>query len=165
MTLKPALAISALIAALSIIPAQTRGSNMSKNQACFKEYPHAEASAPSWDIEAVETAWRTPIGSELFLVGGIDNYGWARACHVADAPADIFEGEYRDRTTWYRGRFRLETMQGAAAAPDAPDRFYISHYAHPDGLVLYPINEGPPPVETLRLRPIDPEGFATKPPM
>ena len=133
------------------------------NQNCVREYPFADTSVPPWDIEKVERVWGEPLREDFILVGGVDNYGWARACRVPDTATDIFEGEYRDQTTWYRGRFRLETSEGKPAPNDALDRFYVSHYAYPDGLVLYPITEGTPPVKTLRLVPIDAGGFARRP--
>ena len=83
----------------------------------------------------------------------------ARACRVPGAATNIFDGEYRDQTTWYRGRFRLENPEGKPAPDDALDRFYVSHFAYPDGLLLYPVTESTPPIKTIRLVPIDAGGF------
>jgi len=132
---------------------------MPVSQNCVREYPFTKASVPSWDIEKVERVWGEPLGENLILVGGVDGYGWARACRVPGVATDIFEGEYRDQTIWYRGRFRLETSEGKPAPDDALEHFYVSHFSYPDGLILYPIAEGPPPVNTLKLLPIDSDGF------
>jgi hypothetical protein len=137
----------------------SEGVAMPVSQNCVLEYPFRDASAPSWDIENVERVWGEPLREDFILVGGVDGYGWARACRVPGAAINIFEGEYRDQTTWYRGRFRLETPEGKPAPDDALERFYVSHFAYPDGLVLYPITESPPPVKTLHLTPIDADGF------
>lgn len=129
------------------------------NQNCVREYPFRKDSVPSWEIEKVERVWGEPLGENFILVGGVDGYGWARACRVLGVATDIFEGEYRDQTIWYRGRFRLETSEGKPAPDDALEHFYVSYFDYPDGLILYPIAEGPPPVKTLRLLPIDSDGF------
>ena len=39
------------------------------------------------------------------------------------------------------------------------ERFYVSHFDYPDGLVLYPITERAPPVKTLRLVPVNADNF------
>ncbi|AHG65589.1 hypothetical protein MIM_c35290 [Advenella mimigardefordensis DPN7] len=132
---------------------------MPVSQNCVREYPLERASVPSWEIRTVERVWGEPLSEDLILVGGVDGYGWARACRVSSVAANIFEGEYRDQTMLYRGRFRLETEEGKAAPEDALALFYVSHFSYPHGLILYPVTEGPPPVKTLRLVPIDTDGF------
>lgn len=141
------------------IPESTEGKNRPISQNCVREYPFRKDSVPSWDIEKVERVWGEPLGENLILVGGVDGYGWARACRVLGVANDIFVGEYRDQTIWYRGRFRLETSEGKPAPDDALEHFYVSNFDYPDGLILFPIVEGPPPVKTLRLLPIDSDGL------
>lgn len=133
---------------------------MSTDRNCVKQYPSVNAEAPAWDKAAVEAAWGAPLSEDLVLIGGVDSFGWTRACRVSGPDADLFEGEYRDQTTWYRGRFRLQAAPGQPVPADALERFYVSHFSYPEGLVLYPIHEGPPPVRTLLLVPIDPTGYA-----
>lgn len=137
----------------------TEGSAAPVGQSCVREYPFRKDSVPPWDIEKVEHVWDAPLGENLILVGGVDGYGWARACRARGVATDIFEGEYRDQSILYRGRFRLETSEGKTAPDDALEHFYVSNFSYPDGLILYPIVEGPPPVKTLRLVPIDAGGF------
>lgn len=130
---------------------------------CVQAYPRAEYTAPQWEIEKVEQIWDAPLGSDLILVGGVDGFGWARACRVPGNTEDIFEGEYRDPGVWYRGRFRLETEEAGRAPADALTSFYASHFDYPNGLILMPVADLPPPIKTLRLVPIDADGYATPP--
>lgn len=141
------------------IAESAEGKSMPLSQNCVREYPFRKDSVPSWEVEKVERVWGGPLGESLILVGGVDGYGWARACRVRGDATDIFEGEYRDKTIRYRGRFRLETSEGKPAPDDALEHFYVSHFDYPDGLILFPIVEGPPPVKTLRLLPIDSDGL------
>ncbi|WP_435656559.1 hypothetical protein [Brucella pituitosa] len=130
------------------------------SQSCVRDYPSTDMSAPpAWEIEKVERVWGKPLREDFILVGGVDGYGWARACRVPGAAAGVFEGEYRDQTIWYRGRFRLETWEGRPAPDNAMDRFYVSHFDYPDGLILYPITKRTPPVKTLRLVPVNTDNF------
>lgn len=145
------------------IPVYAGGNAMTNDQNCVREYPFANREAPPWDVEKVENIWGEPLRDDLILVGGVDSYGWARVCRVAGKDGDVFEGEYRDQMTWYRGRFRLETQEGELVPAEALKTFYASHFTYPEGLILYPIAESPPPVRTLRLTPIDATGYSVPP--
>lgn len=130
---------------------------------CVQNHPET-GPTPEWDAEEVARLWGDPLDPDLLLIGGVDSYGWVRACRVEGGPLEILAGEYRDRVTWYRGRFRLQDPQGDALPGDVLDRFYVSHYSPGEGLVLYPLAETPPPVPHLLLVPLDDTGFAAPPP-
>ncbi|MEM8849592.1 MAG: hypothetical protein AAGE03_06095 [Pseudomonadota bacterium] len=133
-------------------------------QLCAQGFPGLDpADLDPVDVAEVERVWDTPLPDTLILVGGVDQRGWARACRIPDDPAGLFDGEYRDRQTWYRGRFALRAADDGDVPPDALESHYLSHFDQQDGLVLYPLGDPAPPVRRLLLVPVDPRGYATAP--
>ena len=119
-----------------------------------------QATAP-WNVTGVERVRRPPLGPDLSLVAGVDSYGWLRACRITGP--DLFGGEYRDRLTWYRGRLRLQWLDGSRAPVEALATFHTSHFDPTDGLLLCPNIRPEPPVPYLLPVPSDPGGYARKP--
>ena len=130
---------------------------------CVPEYGRLDRAEVAWDAAEVEQVWNAPLPQDLLVTGGVDQRGWFRACRIPDDPDGLFEGEYRDRHTWYRGRFVLRAGDGGDLPENALDTHFVNYFEAGRGLVLFPVGDPEPPVRALVLEPIDPEGFATRP--
>ena len=163
MTARPALVLACLVALASGVDAEARDAT-----SCFTAYEQRDRTDGAYpeDIEEVERVWGAPLPADLLVIGGIDQFGWARVCRIADDRDGLFEGEYRDRQVWYRGRFVLRAgLENAKVPEGALETHYMSAFSHNVGLLHYPLGNPEPPVQYLVLEPVDPEGFAALPPI
>lgn len=133
---------------------------------CLQGYESVDPAADEdvgYAIAEVERIWKAPLGDDLILTGGVDGYGWFKACRLEGPAPDIYVGEYRSSGTWYQGRFRLQWPDGSPPPDDAIDTYYVDYYSPGRGLVLHLINSVPPPVPYLFLVPLDEAGFKPMP--
>jgi hypothetical protein len=131
---------------------------------CIRHHDYAAndiAPGPA-DAEDVARVWNRPIPADWQPLGGIDWYGWGRACHHAGDPPDILRGGYRDRLINYEGTFRLRYPDGTPAPFSAAKGFRLNYYDASRGLILD--TDGPPPVRFLILEFADPAAIEQAPP-
>ncbi len=130
---------------------------------CVQQYsdpsaaPHDEHS-----IAEAERIWDRPLAPDMIPVGGVDLPGWAKLCQYDPARRDLMEGEYRDRSVRYVGRFQLQMEDGRSVPPDALDAYYSSHFVSGSGLIMYPNDPSRPRLPRLIAVPMDRGGYVEK---
>lgn len=127
---------------------------------CVQQYtaPGAEPH-DDFSISEVERIWDTPLTPDMIPVGGVDLPGWAKVCQYDPERRDLMEGEYRDRSVRYVGRFQLRMEDGSPVSSDALDAYYASHFVSGSGLIMYPNDPSRPRVPRLIAIPMDPDGY------
>lgn len=119
------------------------------NTHCFPQRSNSSINdyADQWSIDRVQSAWNEKIPSHLNPIGGPDWIGWVSLCRDESDPAGEFYGEYWDPTVKYKGLFRFYHPNGKTIPDNLFEDFYLSSYSDGEGISVFPINEGTPPVE------------------
>ena len=127
---------------------------------CVQQYSGASAEPhDEYSIAEAERIWDAPLTPDMIPVGGVDLPGWAKACQYDPERPNLLDGEYRDRSVRYVGRFQLRIEDGSAAPVDALDAYYASHFISGEGLIMYPNDPLRPRVPRLIAAPIDPGSY------
>lgn len=127
MRVKPALitALAALAVVLVIQQTRTEGSmprSVFQNSADISDFvPFPE------DIARITTVWNAPVPSDLSLIGGVDEIGYARVWSEADDPKGHFHGSILNHEIRYQGLLRYEHPTGAPFPADTIDTYVMSH--------------------------------------
>jgi len=133
------------------------------NFKCVQEYSGAGAEPhDDYSIAEVERIWDAPLDLDMIPVGGVDLPGWAKVCQYDLERPDLLDGEYRDRSVRYIGKFQLRMEDGSALPIDALSNYYASHFISGTGLVMYPNDPSRPRVPRLVAVPMDPEGYVQR---
>ena len=146
----------ALAAVLGLLSYRFFGENdMSSTEA--RNHPAVAESAPfDSEIEAVEEAWGEPIPDDLLRIGGVDEWGWARARYRIEEDGRLaFEGAYRNWRVRYEGPFVLIGGKDELSTETIFADYAMSHIDGTD-LMFVELTEDVPR-DTFRLRPAEPE--------
>lgn len=130
---------------------------------CVQEYSGSGAEAhDDYSIAEVERIWDKPLSPDMIPVGGVDLPGWAKVCQYSPERPDLLDGEYRDRSVRYVGRFELRMEDGSGVPADALDAYYASHFISGSGLIMYPNDSSRSRTPRLIAVPMDPGGYISK---
>ena len=130
---------------------------------CLQEYSGTDVEPhDAYSIAEAERIWGTPLSPDMIPVGGVDLPGWTKACQYDPERPDLLEGEYRDRSLRYVGRFQLRMEDGSAVPVDALDAYYASHFIGGSGLIMYPNDTSRSRVPRLIAVPMDPSGYISR---
>ena len=130
---------------------------------CVQQYSGADAEPhDDYSIAEAERIWDTPLTSEMIPVGGVDLPGWLKACQYDPERPDLLDGEYRDRSVRYVGRFQLRMEDDSVVPADVLDDYYASHFISGSGLIMYPNDPSRPRVPRLIAVPMDLGGYSKR---